>query len=312
LKSGESEKGVRMTIDDLDGWPRSSHVVLDEELVETRVVSPPAPTTVTTTEVITAPDPMGPEPGDRLGWGLLALLAILLLAGGLVAAWLVSRDHGRKAPAATSIVVVTTAVRGRSAPAAPAPRPAKVRPVKHAKAPAPHPANPKAKQKHEPKPKAPKHRAKPAKEPAPAPAPPPTAAVPDLAGGGGQVKGAVQQLAEQGLRASVQYVPGTEPLGTVTAQFPAAGATATTGAHVTLSVSSGPGDKPAEDVPDVAGKTVPDALRALNAAGLRLILLKRSVADQTEAGTIVEQTPAAGASAPRNAQVLVYMGAFRG
>jgi beta-lactam-binding protein with PASTA domain len=70
--------------------------------------------------------------------------------------------------------------------------------------------------------------------------------VPDLAGaGGGDVKSAVQRLAEGGLRASVQCVPGTAPIGTVTAQFPKPGATATSGAHVTLSVSSGPGQKPA-------------------------------------------------------------------
>jgi serine/threonine-protein kinase len=136
--------------------------------------------------------------------------------------------------------------------------------------------------------------------------------VPDLAGGGDDVKSSVQHLAQSGLRASVQYVPGTDPLGTVTAQSPKPGATATSGSHVTLSVSSGPGRKPQENVPDVVGRSVPDALQALNGAGLRLILLKRTVADRAEAGKIVGQTPAAGASAPRNAQVLVYMGAFRG
>jgi serine/threonine-protein kinase len=141
--------------------------------------------------------------------------------------------------------------------------------------------------------------------PAPAPA---SASVPDLAG---DVKAAVQQLAGRGLLASIQYVPGRATLGTVTAQSPQPSGTSGTGAHVTLSVSSGPGDKQRESVPDVVGKRVPDALQALNGAGLRLILLKRTVSDRSEAGSIVEQTPRPGASAPANAQVLVYMGAYR-
>ena len=46
-------------------------------------------------------------------------------------------------------------------------------------------------------------------------------------------------------------------------------------------------------------------------AGLRLIDLKQTVTDPSLAGKIVDQTPAAGKAAPKNAQVLVYMGAFR-
>jgi serine/threonine-protein kinase len=98
----------------------------------------------------------------------------------------------------------------------------------------------------------------------------------------------------------------------VTAQSPSADASTRTGSHVTLSVSSGPGEKEQESVPDVVGKRIPDALRSLNDAGLRLILLKRAVADRSQAGAVVEQTPKPGAQAPKNAQVLVYMGAFRG
>ena len=42
------------------------------------------------------------------------------------------------------------------------------------------------------------------------------------------------------------------------------------------------------------------------------ILVKKDVADKEQAGKVVEQTPAAGSSAPKRAQVLVYMGAFKG
>jgi beta-lactam-binding protein with PASTA domain len=80
---------------------------------------------------------------------------------------------------------------------------------------------------------------------------------------------------------------------------------------VTINASSGPGQKTEENVPDVAGKTIPQAVAAMQQAGLRLIFVKKTVTDRSLAGTVVEQTPAAGKTAPKNAQVLVYMGAFK-
>jgi hypothetical protein len=46
-------------------------------------------------------------------------------------------------------------------------------------------------------------------------------------------------------------------------------------------------------------------------ARLRLFFVKRTVSDRTLAGKVVDLSPAAGAQAPQNAQVLVYMGAYR-
>jgi beta-lactam-binding protein with PASTA domain len=46
--------------------------------------------------------------------------------------------------------------------------------------------------------------------------------------------------------------------------------------------------------------------------GLRLIVLKTPVEDQSQAGVIALQTPLPGKQAPRNAQVLVYYGAYEG
>jgi hypothetical protein len=40
-------------------------------------------------------------------------------------------------------------------------------------------------------------------------------------------------------------------------------------------------------------------------------MLKKPVTDKTLAGKVVEQSPAPGKTAPHNAQVLVYMGAFQ-
>jgi serine/threonine-protein kinase len=128
----------------------------------------------------------------------------------------------------------------------------------------------------------------------------------------GDVKTAVQSLVGKGLLTTINYVPSDEPLGTVVSQSPSEGTSSHTGTHITLSVSSGPGDKEQETVPDTSGQTIKQAVGTLNAAGLRLILVKKTVADKEEAGKVVEQTPASGAQAPKNAQVLVYMGAFKG
>jgi len=141
------------------------------------------------------------------------------------------------------------------------------------------------------------------------PAPTPVA-VPSLTGA--DVKAAVQNLAGKNLAAVIQYVPSDETMGTVVSQSPEAGAGSQTGTRITLSVASGPGDKEQASVPDTSGQTIKQAVATLNAAGLRLFLVKKDVADKEQAGTVVEQTPPAGSSAPKRAQVLVYMGAFKG
>ena len=65
---------------------------------------------------------------------------------------------------------------------------------------------------------------------------------------------AVQSLNSAGILPSLAFVPGTDPLGTVTGQAKAAGATVPYHSHVQINVSSGPGDKPQEQVPNVVGQ----------------------------------------------------------
>ena len=48
----------------------------------------------------------------------------------------------------------------------------------------------------------------------------------------------------------------------------------------------------------------------MNGAHLRLIYVKFPVTSQTQAGKVVQQSPLAARTAPENAQVLVYLGAF--
>jgi beta-lactam-binding protein with PASTA domain len=140
-----------------------------------------------------------------------------------------------------------------------------------------------------------------------APPQPTTAQVPSLSG---DLRSAVQALAGAGFLASVAYVPSTQPLGAVVAQSQSGGAK--TGSQVTVNVSAGPGGNPEETVPNVVGRRIPQALATLHSAGLRLILLDTSVSDRSQAGVIVTQTPLPGKHAPKNAQVLVYLGAYKG
>ena len=141
------------------------------------------------------------------------------------------------------------------------------------------------------------------------PAQPKNATVPDVSG---QTEAAAAQaFGQAGILASIFFVPGDEPLGTVKQQAKPAGTTVPYHSHVQINVSSGPGDKPKEQVPNVVGKTLTDAVSAMQAAHLRLIYLKYPVTSQTQAGKVVQQSPLGGGSAPQNAQVLVYLGAFQ-
>jgi serine/threonine-protein kinase len=126
------------------------------------------------------------------------------------------------------------------------------------------------------------------------------------------VQPAVQRLEQAGFKASIAYVPSDQPFGTVVAQSPSSGASATAGSQVTVNVSTGRGRNPIETVPNVVGTRIAEALPALHAVGLRLIVLKTPVEDKSQAGVIALQATAAGKQAPRNAQVLVYYGAYDG
>jgi serine/threonine-protein kinase len=143
-----------------------------------------------------------------------------------------------------------------------------------------------------------------------APAEPTTATVPDVSSQ--KESSAVQTLTRAGILPSLVFVPGSDPLGTVTGQAKQAGSTVPYHSHVQINVSSGPGDKPQERVPSVIGQTLSQAVSSVNGAHLRLIYVKFPVDSKSQAGKIVQQSPLGGGHAPQNAQVLVFLGAFRG
>jgi beta-lactam-binding protein with PASTA domain len=143
-------------------------------------------------------------------------------------------------------------------------------------------------------------------------APPPqpqSATVPDITGQ--KEAASVTSLGNAGILASIVFVPASDPLGTVVQQAKPAGTTVPFHSHVQINVSRGPNNNPLESVPNVVGKTLQEAVSALNAAHLRLIYLKYPVTSQAQAGKVVQQTPLGGAQAPQNAQIVVYLGAFK-
>jgi beta-lactam-binding protein with PASTA domain len=142
-----------------------------------------------------------------------------------------------------------------------------------------------------------------------APPQPTTATMPDLSGQ--KEAAAAQAMNEAGILTSLVFVPSQDPLGTVETQAKPAGATVPYHAHVQINISKGPNATTDEQVPDVIGKTLSDAVTTINAAHLRLIYVKFPVSSKTQAGKIVQQSPLGGGDAPQNAQVLVYLGAYR-
>ena len=145
---------------------------------------------------------------------------------------------------------------------------------------------------------------------APQPQPQPqNAKVPNVSGQ--KEAAALTALGEAGILASLVFVPSSEPLGNVVQQAKPAGATVPFHSHVQINLSRGSNDNPAATVPNVIGQTLEQAVSTVNGAHLRLIFLKLPVTSRTQAGKIVQQSPLGGGQAPQNAQVVVYLGAFK-
>ena len=139
------------------------------------------------------------------------------------------------------------------------------------------------------------------------PVQPANATVPDVASR--QEAAAVQAMNQAGILASLTWVPGSDELGTVEAQAKPAGTTVPYHSHVQINLSTGPGEKTSEQVPNVVGKTLKDALATINGAHLRMLYLRLPVSSRSQAGKIVQQSPLGG-TAPQNAQMLVWLGAY--
>jgi len=106
-----------------------------------------------------------------------------------------------------------------------------------------------------------------------------------------------------------QVYNDTAPAGTVTDQAPNAGLTAPAGSQVAITVSRGPAPSAspsATAVPDVVGQSESQATAALQTAGFAVVV-ERFPSSTVPAGTVTDQTPAAGVVAQRGTTVTVVV-----
>ena len=142
-----------------------------------------------------------------------------------------------------------------------------------------------------------------------APPTPTDATVPDVESSNEQQ--AADKLSAAGVLPSLFFVPSSDPLGTVEQQAKPAGTVVPYHSHVQLNISKGPNTTTNVTVPNTIGRTLSEAVSTLNAAGLRLIYVKLPTTSRAQAGNIVQQSPLAGGKAPKNGQILVFLGAYR-
>ena len=136
-----------------------------------------------------------------------------------------------------------------------------------------------------------------------APDEPEPATVPDVVGE--DLADAAREFGDEGLRVGVVYVPSSEPRGRVVAQARPAGTELREGDTVQLNASVGPEPPADASVPDVVGQERNDARERLDQAGFEVLALE---VDEGDEGTVVSQSPSAGASIPGGSLVLLYVG----
>jgi serine/threonine-protein kinase len=104
---------------------------------------------------------------------------------------------------------------------------------------------------------------------------------------------------------TTQPATGT-PAGTVISQSPAGGTLAAPGSTVNLVVAS---KAPATvTVPDVTGQTAAGARSTLRAAGFNVSQTTQKVANQSQNGKVISQSPAAGTAAAKGSTVTIVVG----
>jgi serine/threonine-protein kinase len=136
---------------------------------------------------------------------------------------------------------------------------------------------------------------------------PQTATVPDVSSQ--NEPAAVQALTQAGILPSLVFVSSSDPLGTVEAQAKPQGTTVPYRSHLQINISSGQ-NPTAEQMPNVVGMTLQQALAQINGAHLRMLYVKIA-SPRSQAGKILQQSPLPGSGAPQGAQVLVFLGAYR-
>jgi serine/threonine-protein kinase len=129
--------------------------------------------------------------------------------------------------------------------------------------------------------------------------------VPDLTGL--TIEQATTALEEEGLvLGESELIPdesGQTAENTIYEQEPAAGERASEGDTVDVVVNG----SESTEVPDLVGLTEAEAVTAINDAGLTLDRTEREFNSEVEAGTVYEQTPAAGSEVPMETPVTILV-----
>jgi serine/threonine-protein kinase len=125
---------------------------------------------------------------------------------------------------------------------------------------------------------------------------PPQTEVPDVTGQSRDE--AVAALARADLEPKIVEVYSEKEPGTVTGQSPAAGEKVKVGTRVQINVSRGV--KPLS-IPDVRGQPYESAASALQGAGFKVA--RRNVDSTEPAGTVIDQQPSAGNTAPAGSTI---------
>lgn len=120
---------------------------------------------------------------------------------------------------------------------------------------------------------------------------------------------AVARLQNAGFRVDSYAAGSRRPRGTVIAQGPEGGARAASSSVVRIDVSLGSGRRPLRTVPDVVGMTEAEAKSLLVQTGFTVRSEDRA-ADRSEKDVVLGQRPAAGGSAPAASQVILVVGRF--
>ena len=116
---------------------------------------------------------------------------------------------------------------------------------------------------------------------------------------------AAQQLADEGLRVAVKYVPASEPRGRVIGQSRPPGSELQRGEAVSLNVSTGPSPPANVTVPDATEQTEVDGRAALEQVGFEVLTIKvPAVTDDI----VVSHSPPANDRIPRGSLVILYAG----
>jgi serine/threonine-protein kinase len=137
---------------------------------------------------------------------------------------------------------------------------------------------------------------------------PPGNRVPNVVGLAQRV--AVARLQSAGFRVGSYPARSRRPRGTVIAQGPAGGRRAAPSSVVRIDVSLGSGKRPLRTVPDVVGMPEAQAKQVLVQAGFTVRSVDQAAADRSEKDVVLDQRPAADASAPAASQVILDVGRF--